>query len=190
MSDDDFLSVEANDCPMSSCAAPAGSPCRTGRGRVAAQYHTARFRLVPRLAKARAVPVPPTRRPGSVWTEMPRPAAVGAVIPDQKLFATIPAAVAGALYFIIQQLKLAERSNAHFKRYNALHLLSIELDVAALKGAKYETIEQVLRKYAKIIEDTDKIFAGITVSLGQTANTSSQDNVASKEADKHPIKPV
>jgi len=117
-------------------------------------------------------------------------AAVGAVIPDQKLFATIPAAVAGALYFIIQQLKLAERSNAHFKRYNALHLLSIELDVAALKGAKYETIEQVLRKYAKIIEDTDKIFAGITVSLGQPANTSSQDNVASKEADKHPIKPV
>ncbi|MDQ2873681.1 MAG: hypothetical protein M3Y33_02195 [Actinomycetota bacterium] len=42
MSDDDFLSVEANDCPMSSCAAPAGSPCRTGRGKVAAQYHTAR----------------------------------------------------------------------------------------------------------------------------------------------------
>jgi hypothetical protein len=41
--------------PMSSCAAPAGSLCRTGRGRVAAQYHTARFRLVPRLAKALAV---------------------------------------------------------------------------------------------------------------------------------------
>ena len=56
---------------MSSCAAPAGSPCRTARGRVAAQYHTARFRLVPRLAKALAVPVPPLRRPGSAWAELP-----------------------------------------------------------------------------------------------------------------------
>src|SRR6266576_6331340 len=79
MSDDDFLLAEASDCPMSSCAALAGSPCRTGRGRVAAQYHTARFRLVPRLAKALSVPVPPLRRPGSAWTELPRPAAAGAV---------------------------------------------------------------------------------------------------------------
>ena len=63
---------------MSSCAAPAGSPCRTGRGRVAAQYHTARFRLVPRLAKALAVPVPPLRRPGAAWTELPRPPAAAA----------------------------------------------------------------------------------------------------------------
>ena len=78
MSDDDFLSVEANDCPMSSCAAPAGSPCRTGRGKVAAQYHTARFRLVPRLAKALSVPVPPLRRPGAAWAELPRPAAATA----------------------------------------------------------------------------------------------------------------
>jgi len=62
---------------MSSCKAAAGSPCRTGKGRVAAQYHTARFRLVPRLAKALAVPVPPVRRPGSAWTELPRPAAAG-----------------------------------------------------------------------------------------------------------------
>jgi hypothetical protein len=62
---------------MSSCAAPAGSPCRTGRGRVAAQYHTARFRLVPRLAKALAIPVPPVRRPGAAWTELPRPATAG-----------------------------------------------------------------------------------------------------------------
>ena len=61
MSDDDFLQVEAADCPMSSCAAPAGSPCRTGRGRVAAQYHTARFRIVPHLAKALSVPVPALR---------------------------------------------------------------------------------------------------------------------------------
>ena len=78
MSENDFLRVEANDCPMSSCAAPAGSPCRTGRGRVAAQYHTARFRLVPQLAKALSVPVPPVRRPGSAWTELPRPPAAGA----------------------------------------------------------------------------------------------------------------
>jgi hypothetical protein len=28
----DLLRAEANDCPMSSCAAPAGSPCRTGQG--------------------------------------------------------------------------------------------------------------------------------------------------------------
>jgi hypothetical protein len=75
VSDDDFRLVEASDCPMSSCAAPAGSPCRTGKGKVAAQYHTARFRLVPRLAKALAVPVPPLRRPGSAWTELPRPPA-------------------------------------------------------------------------------------------------------------------
>jgi DNA invertase Pin-like site-specific DNA recombinase len=79
VSDDNFLLVEANDCPMSSCAAPAGSPCRTGKGRVAAQYHTARFRLVPRLAKALSAPVPPLRKPGSAWTELPRPAAAGAV---------------------------------------------------------------------------------------------------------------
>jgi DNA invertase Pin-like site-specific DNA recombinase len=77
VSDDDFLRVEANDCPMSSCAAPAGSPCRTGKGRVAVQYHTARFRLVPRLAKTLSVPVPAVRKPGSVWMELPRPAAAG-----------------------------------------------------------------------------------------------------------------
>jgi hypothetical protein len=33
-------------------------------GKVAAQYHTARFRLVPHLAKALSVPVPPLRKPG------------------------------------------------------------------------------------------------------------------------------
>ena len=78
MSADNFLRAEANDCPMSSCAAPAGSPCRTGKGKVAAQYHTARFRLVPQLAKALSVPVPPLRRPGSAWTGLPRPPAPGA----------------------------------------------------------------------------------------------------------------
>ncbi|MFB4285842.1 hypothetical protein ACBJ59_62060 [Nonomuraea sp. MTCD27] len=37
---------------MTSCAAPAESPCRTGKGKVAVQYHTTRFRLMPALAKA------------------------------------------------------------------------------------------------------------------------------------------
>jgi DNA invertase Pin-like site-specific DNA recombinase len=60
---------------MSSCAAPAGSPCRTGKGKVAVQYHTARFRLVPHLAKTLNVPAPAVRKPGSVWAELPRPAA-------------------------------------------------------------------------------------------------------------------
>ncbi|MEU4576145.1 recombinase family protein [Nonomuraea sp. NPDC023979] len=78
MSDDDFLRVEAHDCPMTSCAAPAGSPCRTGRGKVAAQYHTARFRLVPDLAKSLAVAVPAVRKPGTTWKALPRPAAAGA----------------------------------------------------------------------------------------------------------------
>jgi hypothetical protein len=71
VSDDGFLRVEANDCPMSSCAAPAGW--------LAAQYHTARFRLVPHLAKALSVPVPPLRRPGSAWAELSRPAGAGAI---------------------------------------------------------------------------------------------------------------
>ena len=77
MSDDDFLRVEAADCPMSSCAVPAGSPCRTGKGKVAVQYHTARFRPVSSLAKALNVPTPAVRRPGSVWVELPRPVAAG-----------------------------------------------------------------------------------------------------------------
>jgi DNA invertase Pin-like site-specific DNA recombinase len=78
VSDDDFRRVEAHDCPMTACAAPAGSPCRTGRGKVAVQYHTARFRLVPSLAKALNVPTPAIRKPGSTWIELPRPAVTGA----------------------------------------------------------------------------------------------------------------
>lgn len=41
---------------MSACAAPLGSPCRTGEGEVAIQHHTTRFRLVPQFAKALNVP--------------------------------------------------------------------------------------------------------------------------------------
>ena len=71
--------MEAFDYRMSSCAAPAGSPGGTTKGKVAAQYHTARFRLAPHVAKALSVPVPPLRRPGSAWAELPRPAAAGMV---------------------------------------------------------------------------------------------------------------
>lgn len=67
--------MEAHDCPMSSCGAPAGSPCRTGKGKVAVQYHTARFRRVASLAKALSVATPAVRRPGVVWAELPRPSA-------------------------------------------------------------------------------------------------------------------
>ncbi|MFE7113085.1 recombinase family protein [Streptomyces sp. NPDC057575] len=74
---DDYKRVESHDCPMSTCTAPAGSPCRTGKGKVAIQYHTARFRLVPQLAKALDVPTPAVRKPGSVWAELPRPVNAG-----------------------------------------------------------------------------------------------------------------
>ncbi len=63
---------------MSACAARAGSPCQTSKGKVAVQYHTARFRLVPHLARVLNVPTPAVRKPGSVWVELPRPAAEGA----------------------------------------------------------------------------------------------------------------
>lgn len=78
VSDADFLRVQAHECPMSTCAAPPGSPCRTGKGTLAAHYHTARFRLVPALAKALSVPTPPVRKPGSVGVELPRPATADA----------------------------------------------------------------------------------------------------------------
>lgn len=63
---------------MSACSVPPGSPCRTGSGKVALQYHTARFRLVPNLALALDVRTPAVRKPGTVWAELPRPAGAGA----------------------------------------------------------------------------------------------------------------
>lgn len=45
---------------------------------MAIRNHTARFRLVPQLAKALNVPTPAVRKPGSVWTELPRPASASA----------------------------------------------------------------------------------------------------------------
>ncbi|MFC4497883.1 recombinase family protein [Streptomyces ovatisporus] len=79
--DDTYLLVEAHDCPMSTCAVPAGSPCRTGQGKVAAQYHTARFRLVPQTREELNVPTPSVRRPGATWTELPRPASAATTEP-------------------------------------------------------------------------------------------------------------
>lgn len=63
--------VEPHPCPMSSCLAPAGSPCSTTAGRVAGRYHTARFQLVPALRAQPAVPTPAVRHPGSLWRELP-----------------------------------------------------------------------------------------------------------------------
>ena len=75
---EDFKRVEAHNCPMSTCDAPVGSPCRTTKGKVAIQYHTARFRLVPQLAKVLNVPTPPCASPARVWAELPRPVNAGA----------------------------------------------------------------------------------------------------------------
>src|SRR5450755_1457776 len=63
--------VERHPCPK--CAASAGSPCRTGGGKTAARYHTARFILVPALREELNVAVPPDRSPGRPWS--PRPSA-------------------------------------------------------------------------------------------------------------------
>jgi DNA invertase Pin-like site-specific DNA recombinase len=65
--------VERHACPM--CEVPAGSPCRTRAGRVAAKYHTARFVLVPALREELAVTVPAHRGgqadPGARWAAGP-----------------------------------------------------------------------------------------------------------------------
>lgn len=61
--------VERHPCPK--CEAPAGSPCATRAGKVAAKYHTARFTLVPALREELAVPVPADRNPGGAWQPGP-----------------------------------------------------------------------------------------------------------------------
>ncbi|MET7789506.1 hypothetical protein ABZS93_23235 [Streptomyces sp900116325] len=62
--------IESHACPMSTCQAPAGSPCRTS-GKVALKYHTARFQLVHALRSELHVATPAVRHPGSVWTALP-----------------------------------------------------------------------------------------------------------------------
>ncbi|MFI6728648.1 hypothetical protein [Streptomyces atratus] len=63
--------VEANPCPMSTCTAPAGSPCRTTAGKVALKYHTARFQLIPVLRSELHVATPAVLHPGSAWQALP-----------------------------------------------------------------------------------------------------------------------
>ncbi|MFJ8748274.1 recombinase family protein [Streptomyces sp. NPDC102441] len=71
--------VERHDCPK--CQAPAGSPCRTGAGKVAAAYHTARFALVPSLKAELTVKTPADRNPGKAWVAgTPLPAEADAVM--------------------------------------------------------------------------------------------------------------
>lgn len=74
---DPHLLVEANPCPLSTCQAPAGSPCRTTAGKVATQYHTARFQLAPPLRSELRIVVPAVRNPGSTWKELPAPTSTG-----------------------------------------------------------------------------------------------------------------
>ncbi|MFD9789585.1 recombinase family protein [Streptomyces sp. NPDC059070] len=63
--------TEHHDCPK--CAAPAGSPCRTGSGKVASSYHTARFALVPSLKAELTVKTPADRSPGKTWAALVAP---------------------------------------------------------------------------------------------------------------------
>lgn len=65
---------------MSTCQAPAGSPCRTTAGKVALKYHTARFQLVAALRSELHVATPAVRGPGSLWRALPAlsPAVVSA----------------------------------------------------------------------------------------------------------------
>jgi len=58
---------------MSSCAAPAWSPCRTGRGKVAARYHTARSGWCPASPRpSPSRPAGPQARLGLDQTAPPR----------------------------------------------------------------------------------------------------------------------
>ncbi|OEJ20861.1 resolvase (plasmid) [Streptomyces agglomeratus] len=58
---------------MSTCRAPAGSPCRTAAGKVTVGYHTARFQLVPALRSELRIATPAVRHPGATWRELPTP---------------------------------------------------------------------------------------------------------------------
>ncbi|MGW6248078.1 recombinase family protein [Streptomyces roseolus] len=68
--------VERRECPK--CEVPAGSPCRTLGGKVAAKYHTPRFILVPALREDLEVLVPADRGPGRTW----KPGPALAVVPE------------------------------------------------------------------------------------------------------------
>ncbi|MEV4471945.1 recombinase family protein [Nonomuraea sp. NPDC049504] len=55
---------------MTACAAPPGRPAAPAEARWL-QYHTARFRLVPALAKALNVPTLAIRKPSLAWPNCP-----------------------------------------------------------------------------------------------------------------------
>ena len=71
--------VERHPCPK--CDASAGSPCRTGGGKTAARYHTARFILVPALREELNIAAPPDRSPGRPWAPGPAVDAGTAEVP-------------------------------------------------------------------------------------------------------------
>ncbi|MFD8498013.1 recombinase family protein [Amycolatopsis sp. NPDC059657] len=105
--------VERNSCPT--CTAPAGSPCRTRAGKVAAKYHTARFVLVPALREDLAVAAPADRRPGSRWVPGP---------PVEQ--ATVPAVAAPAVRIGYARCSTAEQD--------------LDVQVAALRAAQCRRI--------------------------------------------------
>jgi len=86
VTDDACTLVEWHRCPLSTCQAPVGSPCRTVSGKVAVKYHTARFQLVPALRSEMHVATPAIRHPGSAWTALPvQKVAVPAVAMEIRL---------------------------------------------------------------------------------------------------------
>lgn len=80
---------------------------------------------------------------------------------------TVLIGVSGACFFIVQHLKFADRANAHFKRYNALHGLLIRFEWERTKAAEDEDLAPFIDEYCKVIGETDKLFAAITTSLAQ-----------------------
>ncbi|MCX4881388.1 hypothetical protein [Streptomyces sp. NBC_00847] len=66
---------------MSTCQAPAGSPCKTTAGKVTLQYHTARFQLVPALRSELHIATPAVRHPGSPCAALPAVKSAAAATP-------------------------------------------------------------------------------------------------------------
>lgn len=80
--------IERHECP--GCGAPAGSPCKTRAGVVAARYHVARFALVPSLREQLSMRVPPSRGPGAAWVApLPRNEGVAAAAETPSISAAI-----------------------------------------------------------------------------------------------------
>lgn len=71
MNEEPYVIIESADCP--SCKAPAGSPCRTSQGKVAAIYHTPRFQGHARLRSELKHTTPKHRNPGATWERLDAP---------------------------------------------------------------------------------------------------------------------